>query len=67
MYKMILQKYEENKNYDAELLAAKENQSNRFNQMDFSNYPEKFRIKALEVNLTDEEFQAVKKAVIEVM
>ena len=64
MYRIKIEKYEDNPQYDPEKIA----ENNRWNR-DYDPVVSEQKIlrKAMEADLTDEEFAAIKKAVLEVM
>ncbi len=67
MYKLSVKTLEENPNFEEEMSEYKnKSRSNYFNPNGAISMPEKYReVKALEVELTDSQFDAIRKAVIE--
>ena len=67
MVKLQITKYEDNVRYEAELDAYKERNKYRNNSFEDSNYPQRETAKnIMEVFITEEQFVAIRKAVLEV-
>lgn len=68
MYKIIIEKTETNENFKAEIKAWKEERQFGYSpRMDNPGPQSNITKKYLETVLTDEEFAAIKKAVLEIM